>query len=285
MLSEAQVRHWCVQIFEAFAYMHQRGYFHRDLKPENLLVRRDMIKIADFGLAREVCSQSQSPYTDYVGSRWYRAPEILLKSCEYDPAVDMWAMGAIMAEMFTFRPLFQGSSEADVIYKICSVIATPDRDSWDEGLQFAQAVRYQFPQFPGVNLSELMPLASESAIDLISSLCSWDPSKRPTAAEVLHHSFFQPCYYNIPPSLSLRPRGTLPSVVVGLGNNKDATTTLSKSNTNAASNILITPSESNAVVAAAANMGKVFDVIDQLTEMSLSRSVIRVARGSRPPGF
>ena len=118
--SETEVRNGCFQVLQGPAYMHRRGYFHRDLKPENLLVTKDVIKIADFGLARKI--NSQPPYKEYVSTRWYRAPEVLRQSSTYGSAVDMWAMGTIMAELFTLLPLFPGSSEADEIYKICSVI-------------------------------------------------------------------------------------------------------------------------------------------------------------------
>ncbi|KAI3703585.1 hypothetical protein L1987_73775 [Smallanthus sonchifolius] len=200
---EARIKNWCFQVFQGLAYMHQRGYFHRDLKPENFLVSKDIIKIADFGLAREIVSQP--PYTDYVSTRWYRAPEVLLQAPTYGSAVDMWAMGAIMAELFTLRPLFPGSSEADEIYKICSVIGSPTESSWAEGLELANAINYLFPELGGVNLSALIPSASKEAVNLIASLCSWDPCKRPTASEALQHPFFQSCYY-IPPSL--RPKST-----------------------------------------------------------------------------
>lgn len=199
--SEAEVRNWCFQVFQGLAYMHQRGYFHRDLKPENLLVSKDVIKIADFGLAREIISGP--PYTEYVSTRWYRAPEVLLQSPTYTSAVDMWAMGAIMAELFTLRPLFPGLSEADEIYKICNVVGTPTENSWPHGLLLARSMKYQFPQLPGVQLSTVMPSVSEDAVSLIKSLCSWDPLKRPTAAEVLQHPFFQNCLY-VPPSLRTR---------------------------------------------------------------------------------
>lgn len=204
LFSEAEVRNWCFQVFQGLAYMHQRGYFHRDLKPENLLVSKSIIKIADFGLAREV--NSQPPYTEYVSTRWYRAPEVLLQSYLYSSKVDMWAMGAIMAELFTLRPLFPGTSEADEIYKICSVIGSPTTDTWADGLNLARAINYQFPQFAGVHLPTLIPSASEDAINLIKSLCSWDPCTRPSAADALQHPFFQSCFY-VPPSL--RPRAAI----------------------------------------------------------------------------
>ncbi|XP_057528594.1 cyclin-dependent kinase F-4-like isoform X1 [Amaranthus tricolor] len=196
--SENEIRNWFFQVFQALAYMHQRGYFHRDLKPENLLVSKNVIKIADFGLAREI--SSGPPYTEYVSTRWYRAPEVLLQSPTYTSAVDMWAMGAIMAELFTLRPLFPGLSEADEIYKICNVIGSPTENSWAHGLLLARAMNYQFPQLTGVHLSTFIPSASDDAISLIKSLCSWDPFKRPTAAEVLRHPFFQNCFC-VPPSL------------------------------------------------------------------------------------
>jgi len=198
---ESEVRNWCFQIFQALAYMHQRGYFHRDLKPENLLVSKDVIKLADFGLAREV--SSLPPYTEYVSTRWYRAPEVLLQSSAYDSAVDMWAMGAIMAELLTLHPLFPGTSEADEIHKICNVIGSPDEQSWPQGLSLAEAMKYQFPQIKGNQLSEVMKSASSEAIDLISSLCSWDPCKRPKVTVVLQHTFFQGCTYIPPP---VRPK-------------------------------------------------------------------------------
>ncbi|CAN1139205.1 Cyclin-dependent kinase F-4 [Linum perenne] len=205
LFSEAEIRNWCFQVFQGLAYMHQRGYFHRDLKPENLLVTKAVIKIADFGLAREI--NSQPPYTEYVSTRWYRAPEVLLQSSLYGSKVDMWAMGAIMAELFSLRPLFPGTSEADEIHKICSVIGTPTMDTWADGLKLAASMRYQFPVFPGVHLSSLIPSASDDAVKLITSLCMWDPTKRPTASEVLQHPFFQSCFY-VPPSLRSRPSVT-----------------------------------------------------------------------------
>ncbi|KAG5591777.1 hypothetical protein H5410_042291 [Solanum commersonii] len=196
---ESQVRNWCFQIFQGLASIHQLGYFHRDLKPENLLVSKDhTIKIADFGFAREI--NSQPPYTEYVSTRWYRTPEVLLQSPIYGPAVDMWAMGAIMAELLTLRPLFPGLSEADEIYRICSVIGTPSKSEWAHGHELAGAINYQFPQICGVTLSKVLPYVSEDAINLITWLCSWDPCKRPTAVEVLQHRFFQSCFY-VPPSL------------------------------------------------------------------------------------
>ncbi|KAK9846817.1 hypothetical protein WJX84_000705 [Apatococcus fuscideae] len=188
-LSEARIRSIIYQIFQGLAYMHKHGYFHRDIKPENVLVLKDVIKIADFGLAREV--RSAPPYTEYVSTRWYRAPEVILRSPMYDAAVDMFAVGAIMAELFTSRPLFPGQSEIDQVYKVCAVLGCPTPDSWPEGLDRAGQLGWSFPQFAPTPLAQLVPNASVEAISLMTALCQWDPARRPTATQALAHPFFQ----------------------------------------------------------------------------------------------
>lgn len=90
-LPEASIRKYMYQIISGLAYMHKHGFFHRDMKPENLLIGADdNCKIADFGLAREI--RSRPPFTDYVSTRWYRAPEVLLRSVKYNSPIDMWAV-------------------------------------------------------------------------------------------------------------------------------------------------------------------------------------------------
>jgi protein kinase len=103
-------------------------------------VTKDVIKIVDLGLAREVCLAP--PYIEYVSTRWYRALEVFLQSPYGNSATDMWVMGAIMSELFTLQPLFSGSSEVDEIYKICSAIGTPDHQTWTEGLRLATSMNY-----------------------------------------------------------------------------------------------------------------------------------------------
>lgn len=199
VFDEDEVRNLCFQILQGLHYMHQQGYFHRDLKPENLLVSKDVIKIGDLGMAKEI--DFSLPRTDNVTSRWYRAPEVLLRSKIYGPKVDMWAMGAIMAELLSFRILFPGKSSVDQIKKICQVIGSPTEGSWPDGIQLARNLKWEFPQMGGVSLAELIPSASKDAISLISKLCSWSPCRRPTAEAALQHPFFGSCYC-VPPSVS-----------------------------------------------------------------------------------
>ncbi|GIL50354.1 hypothetical protein Vafri_6580 [Volvox africanus] len=187
-IPESRVRNWCYQIFQGLAYIHKHGFFHRDMKPENLLASKDSVKIADFGLAREI--RSRPPYTDYVSTRWYRAPEVLLRSPYYNAPIDLFAMGAIMAELYMLRPLFPGTSEADEIYKICSIMGTPTQQTWPEGLKLAAAMNFRFPQFAPTPLSKIITNACPEAIDLMTQLCQWDPNKRPTAVQALQHPYF-----------------------------------------------------------------------------------------------
>ncbi|KAL5702869.1 cyclin-dependent kinase [Ranunculus cassubicifolius] len=187
-LSEADIRSLMSQVLQGLSYMHRNGYFHRDLKPENLLVTNDTIKIADFGLARE--TSSKPPYTDYVSTRWYRAPEVLLQSSSYTPAIDMWAIGAILAELFTLFPIFPGESETDQLFKICRILGTPNWSNLPEGINHSCLINCQFSETAPVNLSDIIPNASMEAIDLIEKLCCWDPRKRLTAEQALQHPFF-----------------------------------------------------------------------------------------------
>lgn len=137
-ISEDAIRGIIYQVVVGLAYMHKHGFFHRDLKPENLLTDKEVVKIADFGLAREV--RSRPPFTDYVATRWYRAPEIILKSTNYNSPVDIFAVGCIMAELYTLSPLFKGNSEMDQLVKIMSVLGTPTQAQWPEGYRLAKQI-------------------------------------------------------------------------------------------------------------------------------------------------
>ncbi|XP_023819228.1 serine/threonine-protein kinase ICK isoform X2 [Oryzias latipes] len=189
LFPESAVRNIMFQILQGLAFIHKHGFFHRDMKPENLLcMGPELVKIADFGLAREI--RSRPPYTDYVSTRWYRAPEVLLRSTSYSSPIDQWAVGCIMAELYTLRPLFPGSSEVDTIFKICQVLGTPKKTDWPEGYQLASAMNFRWPQCVPSNLKTLIPNASAEAIHLMTDFLQWDPRKRPASAQALRYSYF-----------------------------------------------------------------------------------------------
>ncbi|KAJ3298633.1 hypothetical protein HDU76_006437, partial [Blyttiomyces sp. JEL0837] len=142
---EEEVKRYTFQVLLGLAHMHKHGFFHRDMKPENLLMKGDVVKLADFGLAREI--RSLPPYTEYVSTRWYRAPEVLLRSTNYSSPIDMWAVGAIMAELYMLRPIFPGTSEVDEVYKICSVVGSPTQSDTGQcfgGPTFASGTRQYY---------------------------------------------------------------------------------------------------------------------------------------------
>ncbi|CAI9580332.1 unnamed protein product [Staurois parvus] len=189
LFPESVIRNIMYQILQGLAFVHKHGFFHRDMKPENLLcMGPELVKIADFGLVREL--RSQPPYTDYVSTRWYRAPEVLLRSLTYSSPIDLWAVGSIMAELYTLRPLFPGTSEVDEIFKICQVLGTPKKSDWPEGYQLASAMNFRFPQCVPINLKTLIPNASEEALTLMRDMLQWDPKKRPTASQALRYPYF-----------------------------------------------------------------------------------------------
>ncbi|TKS87909.1 Serine/threonine-protein kinase MAK [Collichthys lucidus] len=190
LFPESVIRNISFQILQGLSFIHKHGFFHRDMKPENLLcMGPELVKIADFGLAREI--RSKPPYTDYVSTRWYRAPEVLLRSSTYSSPIDLWAVGCIMAELYTLRPLFPGNSEVDEIFKICQVLGTVKKTDWPEGYQLASAMNFRFPQCVPTHLKTLIPNASNEAITLMRDLLQWDPKKRPTAVQALRYPYFQ----------------------------------------------------------------------------------------------
>ncbi|XP_037960694.1 mitogen-activated protein kinase 16 [Teleopsis dalmanni] len=188
-LPEPTLKSILFQVLTGLAFMHRHGFFHRDLKPENLLCSgSELIKIADFGLAREI--RSRPPFTDYVSTRWYRAPEVLLHSTNYSSAIDLWAMGCIMAELYTFRPLFPGSSEVDQLFKICSVLGTPQKNDWPEGYRLAAIIQFRYPDCVKVPLNTFITRCSRSGLELLENMLLYDPNKRPTAQQSLKYPYF-----------------------------------------------------------------------------------------------
>ncbi|KAG8346876.1 Protein kinase domain [Trypanosoma vivax] len=188
LFNDREIRSIMCQTLLAVQAMHKSGFMHRDLKPENLLIKGDIVKVADFGLAKEI--RSRPPFTEYVSTRWYRAPEIILRSTHYNSPVDIWACGVLFAELYLNRPLFPGSSDNDQLFKICSVLGAPTPAEWDEGHQLSRRLNMRFPTVAPTPLRQLLSSAPPTAIDLIEQMLRFNPSDRPTATQCLQHQHF-----------------------------------------------------------------------------------------------
>jgi len=191
--TEAEVKAIMHQALSAIAYMHRNGFMHRDIKPENFLIKEQpgqvsantfegkLLKLADFGLAKEL--NEPGPMTEYVSTRWYRAPELLVHSTHYTPAVDIFALGCIMGELLLGRVLFPGNSEGDQITKIVSILGAPPRTEWGDGYRMAEKNGISIPTTiqPTPLGSLLGGKASSDALDLLAGMLKFNPHARLSA--------------------------------------------------------------------------------------------------------
>jgi len=157
-----------------------------------------LMKVADFGLARSILmlekEQASKPVlTDYIATRWYRAPEILLGSTKYTKGVDMWAVGCILGELILERPLFPGTSTMNQLERIVAVVGFPSpSDIAACNSQFAETMLENLGKVVPKTLSDLCPKASPEAIDLMYQLLQFNPNKRLSADGALNHPYVAP---------------------------------------------------------------------------------------------
>lgn len=228
------------QILSGLDHIHAHHFFHRDIKPENILVSTSApndstfsrysnlvtppstppvytVKIADFGLARE--THSKQPYTTYVSTRWYRAPEVLLRAGEYSAPVDMWAMGAMAVEIATLKPLFPGGNEVDQVWRVCEIMGSPGNwysksgakiggGEWREGSRLAHKLGFTFPKMaPHAMDTVLQPPQWPAAFAEFVTWClMWDPKNRPTSTQALNHEYFADAVDPVRPKSSTSAR-------------------------------------------------------------------------------
>ncbi|KAH8699288.1 putative meiosis induction protein kinase [Talaromyces proteolyticus] len=212
------------QILSGLDHIHAHHFFHRDIKPENILVSTSApndsaftrysnlvtppstpptytVKIADFGLARE--THSKSAYTTYVSTRWYRAPEVLLRAGEYSAPVDIWAVGAMAVEIATLKPLFPGGNEVDQVWRICEIMGSPGNwytkggakvggGEWRDGNRLAQKLGFTFPKMAPHSMETILqpPHWPQSLSNFVTWCLMWDPRNRPTSTQALNHGYF-----------------------------------------------------------------------------------------------
>ena len=211
-LRDEHIRLVMHQVFSALAYLHKSGLMHRDVKPENILCNGlGSVRLCDFALARELTAH---PLTGYVSTRWYRAPELLCRAETYGSAVDMWAAGVVMVELFVMQPLFPGTSEVDMLSKVASVLGQIE-DHWEEGVTMLRDAGVELKKSPvspdynnraNININDgqrqqqvsphgTLPLllsgVNPHAVDLVEQLLRWNPDQRISAEAALMHPFFE----------------------------------------------------------------------------------------------
>ncbi|XP_042478590.1 mitogen-activated protein kinase homolog NTF3-like [Macadamia integrifolia] len=194
-LTNDHCQYFLLQLLRGLKYLHSANILHRDLKPGNLLVNANCeLKICDFGLARISCSKGQF-MTEYVVTRWYRAPELLLCCDNYGTSIDVWSVGCIFAELLGRKPVFPGTECLNQLKLIVNVLGSQSEVDL-EFIDNSKARKYikTLPFSPGTPFSQLYPNANPLAIDLLQRMLVFDPSKRISVTEALQHPYLSPLY-------------------------------------------------------------------------------------------
>lgn len=196
-LSDDHAQYFVYQTLRALKAIHSADVIHRDLKPSNLLLNSNCdLKVADFGLARSVKTAEPGGatgfMTEYVATRWYRAPEIMLTFKQYTKAIDVWSVGCILAEMLSGKPLFPGRDYHHQLSLILDVLGTPTIDefyaiSTRRSRDYLRALPFRRKK----PFSQLFPQASEAAVDFLTKTLTFDPKKRLTVEEALTHPYLE----------------------------------------------------------------------------------------------
>lgn len=202
------------QTLNAIRHIHSHGFFHRDVKPENILVslashyyggrmnvplerEKDLyiIKLCDYGLARHTSNTRE--LTPYVSTRWYRAPEILLRLQEYSFPIDIWAFGCVAVELANRYPLFCGKNESEQLWEILKVLGHPlnqTRDDiggkWNDGVHLANELGFIMPFTLSSSINDILR-QYEDLGETIKRCFMWDPSLRPSASQLSNSDYFK----------------------------------------------------------------------------------------------
>lgn len=198
-ISKEHICYFLYQVLRGLKYIHSANVLHRDLKPSNLLINASCdLKICDFGLARvnDPEHDHKGLLTEYVATRWYRAPEIMLNSKGYTKSIDIWSVGCIFGEMFSCRPLFPGKHYVDQLTLILGVLGYPKREdqAWIVNSNARRFVE-RFKNSSGKPWKDVYPMADAKAIDLLERLLAFNPATRITVEEALAHPYLE-CYYD-----------------------------------------------------------------------------------------
>jgi len=196
ILEDIHKQYIMYQLLKAVKYMHSASVLHRDMKPSNLLLNSEcFLKVADLGLARSIASlekdtDSNAVLTDYVATRWYRAPEILLGSTKYTKGVDVWSIGCILGELLGGKPLFPGTSTMNQLDRIIEIAGRPNAEDVESiKSPFAATMLESLPPSKAKSLADLYPHATPDALDLLKQLLQFNPNKRINVEKALEHPY------------------------------------------------------------------------------------------------
>jgi mitogen-activated protein kinase 1/3 len=190
-LSEEHYKFIFYQICRAILYLHSANIIHRDIKPSNVLINEDcIIKLCDFGLSRNLRDGEQLSLTEYVVTRYYRAPEVMLCSHQYSKSVDIWSIGCTFAEMLSKNYLFPGDNYLTQIKLFIEVLGSPQ----EEDIEFitnGHAKNYvlNFKNIPKKNMAEIVNCDDSNAVDLLEKMLVFNPGKRITIDEIMKHPY------------------------------------------------------------------------------------------------
>lgn len=179
------------QTLHAVQFCHQHNCIHRDVKPENILInKKGEVKLCDFGFARLLTGPGDE-YTDYVATRWYRAPELLVGDTQYGPPVDIWAIGCVFAELTTGQAIWPGRSDVDQLYLIRKTLGDllPRHVEIFSNNQFFKGLAIPKPERLEP-LDEKFPNISSQAMNFMKGCFQMDPSERLTCEELINHPYF-----------------------------------------------------------------------------------------------
>jgi serine/threonine protein kinase len=205
-LTDKHVQVIITQILRALGHLHMAGVAHRDLKPANVLISGDCkVKICDFGLARgdmrlgetDECDEpdrAEGVLTEYVVTRWYRAPEVMLLPKQYNTAVDIWAVGCILGEILLHRAMFQGKNHVDMVCKFAEILGTPtdaELEWLPRDTDAHRFVKKVCPPSTGVPFETLFPKSTQECRSLLRELLRWHPGQRPTAQQAQEHDYLK----------------------------------------------------------------------------------------------